>query len=238
MSPLFSAMPNAATVLALEPEELAGVLLDLVPLVMNGPRFVIGSFTQPTPPYENDYPQAARTEIEFAIAEATSWMQAQGIIMRDPGQPADWYVLTRRGKQIGSRANLEAYKAARTLPTDLLQPYLEKKVALPFARGDYDAAVFQAFKEVEIAVRQVAHLGPELIGTNLMSRAFNPENGPLADQALVPAERQAEMALFTGAMGHAKNPTSHREVNLSRQEAARLIVFASHLLDIVTKRLL
>ncbi len=49
--------------------------------------------------------------------------------------------------------------------------------------------------------------------------------------------QHAEMALSTGPMGHAKNPTSHRDVNLSRGGAARLIVFASHLLDIVNMRL-
>jgi hypothetical protein len=42
--------------------------------------------------------------------------------------------------------------------------------------------------------------------------------------------------LFSGAIGHAKNPTSHRHVSLSREEAARLIVFASHLLAVTEER--
>jgi uncharacterized protein (TIGR02391 family) len=156
--------------------------------------------------------------------------------MRDPSQPADWYLLTRRGKKIGSRTDLESYRKARTLPTSLLQPFLAQKTYLPFARGDHDAAVFQAFKEVEIAVRRAANGAPELVGRDLMQRAFNPEDGALTDLTLIQAERQAEMFLFAGAMGHAKNPTSHRDVNLSRLEAARLIVFASYLIDIVEKR--
>jgi hypothetical protein len=52
----------------------------------------------------------------------------------------------------------------------------------------------------------------------------------------VAAEREAEAALFAGAIGHAKNPTGHREVEMSPPTAVRLIVFASHLLDIVARR--
>jgi hypothetical protein len=37
-------------------------------------------------------------------------------------------------------------------------------------------------------------------------------------------------------MGHAKNPPGHRDVNHTRVDAARLIVFASHLLEIVEPR--
>jgi hypothetical protein len=43
---------------------------------------------------------------------------------------------------------------------------------------------------------------------------------------------EAVMHLFSGAIGHAKNPMSHRDVAITAQEA-RLIIFASHLLDIV-----
>ena len=62
------------------------------------------------------------------------------------------------------------------------------------------------------------------------------ESGPLTDVNRVTAEREADMALFAGAIGHAKNPAGHRDVDLPPQEAARLIVFAAHLLDIVRRR--
>jgi hypothetical protein len=62
------------------------------------------------------------------------------------------------------------------------------------------------------------------------------ETGPLPDKALIVSERESEMFLFSGSIGHAKNPPSHRDVYLTRVEAARLIVFASHLLDIVEQR--
>lgn len=108
-------------------------------------------------------------------------------------------------------------------------------------RGDHDVAVFQAFKEVEVAVRSTANkkganYPDDLVGVTLMRKAFHPDSGPLTDKSLVTAEREADMHLFSGAIGHAKNPTSHRDVTVAPQEAAKLILFASHLLDIVKQR--
>ena len=116
-----------------------------------------------------------------------------------------------------------------------------QKVVPLFRGGDYDTAVFKAFKEVEVAVRKAANAKgagyPDSdLGIALMRRAFHPESGPLTNKALVTAEREAEMHLFSGAIGHAKNPPSHRDVAFTAQEAARLIIFASHLLDIVAQR--
>lgn len=50
-----------------------------------------------------------------------------------------------------------------------------------YLRGDYDTAVFQAFKEVEISVRNAARLGYDRLGCPLMRDAFNPKTGPLSD---------------------------------------------------------
>jgi hypothetical protein len=96
-----------------------------------------------------------------------------------------------------------------------------QKVVPLFRRGDHDVAVFQAFKEVEVAVRKAANA----------KKAGYPDSD--VGMAVVRAEREAAMHLFSGAIGHAKNPMSHRDVAITAQEAARLIIFASHLLDIV-----
>ena len=69
-----------------------------------------------------------------------------------------------------------------------------------------------------------------------MRNAFHPLTGPLTDMSAVTAEREAIMHLFSGAIGHAKNPTSHRHVVIAAAEGARLIIFASHLLDIAEAR--
>jgi hypothetical protein len=56
---------------------------------------------------------------------------------------------------------------------------MAEKVRPMFMRGDYDVGVFQAFKDVEIAVRRAAGLSDSDIGRKLMQAAFRPEGGPL-----------------------------------------------------------
>ena len=63
-----------------------------------------------------------------------------------------------------------------------------------------------------------------------MREAFKPENGPLTDPESDGGERVALMELYAGAMGHCKNPTSHRNVGIERVSAAQLIALASNLL--------
>jgi len=100
----------------------------------------------------------------------------------------------------------------------------------------YDTAIFQAFKEVEVKVREVGSFPPEEIGVSLMRKAFAPEIGPLSDTHTPRAEQEALAHLFAGAIGCYKNPHSHRSVTISPEEAVEMIILASHLLGIVYQR--
>src|SRR4029077_13669479 len=104
------------------------------------------------------YPVGTQREVDLAIAEAISWLVSQGLLIHDPGQPSPgFYVLTRRAQSLRTRTDVEAFRRGRILPDDLLPtPFAEKVVSL-FRRGDHDVAVFQAFKEVEVAVRKAAN---------------------------------------------------------------------------------
>ena len=70
-------------------------------------------------------------------------------------------------------------------------------------------------------------------GKPLMSKAFQAEKGDLTDTNQPELEREARYFLFAGAIGAYKNPGSHREVEITAEEAAEVIIFASHLLRIV-----
>jgi uncharacterized protein (TIGR02391 family) len=112
-----------------------------------------------------------------------------------------------------------------------MDPKLRAKVRPMFLRGDYDIAVVQAFKQVEVYVRTAAKLPDEMTGQKLMREAFHPDKGVLRDKTAAPSERQALMELFSGAFGYARNPPSHRNVAITRNEAAQLIGLASYLLS-------
>lgn len=90
-------------------------------------------------------------------------------------------------------------------------------------------------------MREAGHFGPDDYGTELMRNAFKPAEkkgqavspGPLTDTGLPIAEQEAMANLFSGAIGLYKNPQSHRHVPTQAEDAAEVIVFASHLLRIV-----
>jgi uncharacterized protein (TIGR02391 family) len=237
MAHLLDIFETPNDLLRLEPEELGGILLEVIPSVSQSGKFVFHNLVQLAfPPLGGGWKGGSERPVTLALAEAVNWLTSQGLVMHDPNQHADWLVLTRRALSLKTRADIEAYLKGWTLPVRLLQPHLAEKVHHLFVRGDHDIAVFQAFKEIEVAVRKACGYGNDLVGKGLVTKAFNVDDGPLTDQSLVRAEREAEMALFVGAVGHAKNPSSHRDVGLTREEAARLIVFASHLLAIVEAR--
>jgi hypothetical protein len=240
---LLSVFSRPEDLLALTPEDFGGVIIELMPpLLQNGmfnPAALTASLFQIVGP---SYPLGSKRAVELVIAEAISWLVSQGLLVPDPGQPSPgFYVPTRRAQSLRTRADVDTYRKGRILPDDLLPPLLAEKVVPLFRRGDYDVAVFQAFKEIEVTVRKAgnakgASYADSEIGTTLMRKAFHPDTGPLADKAKLAAEREAEMHLFSGAIGHAKNPPSHRDFAVTAQEAARLIVFASYLFSIVEQR--
>jgi uncharacterized protein (TIGR02391 family) len=231
---LIDLFPDAETALELSPEELGAVLLEIWPQDPATMSSLIHESFNPNRP--RPYPNTVRRQMELAVAEAWSWLEREGLVVRDPAQPAPWYLRTRRGKKLKTRVEVAAFRQATILPRALLHAVIDEKAWPLYQRGDYDVAVFQAFKSVEVAVRSAAKLPDDMLGVALMQKAFSERDGPLADMAVLPAERVAMMQLFVGAIGHAKNPQSHREAPVNMTEAARLLLFASYLMDVVDLR--
>ena len=122
------------------------------------------------------------------------------------------------------------------LPKCQLHPIIAEKVRSNFLQGDYDTAVFQAFKQVEVAVRNAGNYEETDIGVPLMRKAFHTDTGNLTNPNQQPAEKEAIAHLFAGAIGYCKNPSSHRDVDITAKEAIEIIIFANHLLRIVYSR--
>jgi uncharacterized protein (TIGR02391 family) len=200
------------------------------------------TLSEPSAPLNrNNFAIELRQEFRFgeravlAFLEAWEWLVRESLFVeRSDG----WYFVSRRGLRLKGRHGLESFRQGNILPKSSLHPVIAEKVWSAFRRGEYDTAVFQAFKEVEVAVREAAKLAATDIGKDLMSKAFKADTGPLTDTTLPESERQALQLLFMGAIGVFKNPGSHRHVALSNpREAAEMISFASLLMRIVDSRM-
>jgi len=244
-------VPNADDLLRLEVEEVAWVLLQhLQSLGENSGDGVVsrGSVS----PYNFFNLLSGRPEygdrqgqVNEALQEAWGWLEHEGFLVRDQGQPSSlWLRFSRRGRMLRSREQFDAYRRAALLPRAQLHPAIGVKVYPTFLRGEYDTAVFQAFREAEIAARSAGGFGAEDYGVELMRKAFRPVNrpdrpavtpGPLADTTLPVAEQEGMRDLFVGTIALFKNPPSHRIVRPDPAEAAEVILFASHLLRMIDR---
>ncbi len=244
---------NADDLLALEREEQGRLILKL--LTSGQPNQVTGLTMRGTVNRDtffnraNDYArppkfgQDKQKEVDDALQAAWIWLVNEGLLVQAQGEGPGWFKITPTGCQLGAEVDASAYAKKSLLPKKQIHPLIADKVYPAFMRGEYDTAIFQVFREIEIAVRQAAgKLSQDLVGEKLMRAAFAPSSskgatsGPLTDAGLPAGEQAAMSHMFAGAFGLYRNSTAHRYVPTNPNEAVEVIMFASQLMRIVDRR--
>lgn len=227
--------PTVEAVVGAPLVHLAGAILEVLKRTEPG-QLHLGNFTIQTGRYVyGSYEGGAHDGVVMACAEAWNWLLANGFICPKPDN-AGWVFITRKGAAINGVEGFAAWVSAQELPPDMVHPKIAT-LSLPlFLQGRYDTAVFEAFKELEVSIRETAGLGNNLVGVQLASRAFHKDDGELSDLSAEGGERTALMSLMAGSIGSYKNPHSHRKVSIAASEAREMLLLASHLLRIVEAR--
>jgi uncharacterized protein (TIGR02391 family) len=229
---LSAPIPNPEDLLALPPEELAGHVLRW--MIRSGEhKFNRHNFAISAG--DAGYSNELRYKVQRALMEAWAYLEREVLIAPDPDDSSHgWCFITRRGEELRTEEDYRSFRHASVFPKSSIHALILERVYPTFLLGDYETSIFQAFKLVEVRVREAASSAPTTIGVDLMRKAFSVKSGPLTDQSEPASERQALQDLFAGSIGRFKNPGSHRHVPITDPaQVVEILQLASLLLRVV-----
>lgn len=177
---------------------------------------------------------AANLDARMAIYEAIAWLHARNLVARKAEEATGNIIFVTRWGHEALTRSLPQIHAVERLQGNLHQ-LIEQRARRQFLLGEYEQAMFVAMKAVEVRVRKLADYGPEMIGTDMMTKAFK-SGGPLADPDAPPGEVEGTMMLFRGVYSVLRNPSGHREVTFDDvTEASEAVMTASLLMRILDR---
>jgi uncharacterized protein (TIGR02391 family) len=223
--------PPIETALDMEAEELAPFVLKHLKRVGKINRY---NYTLRGHGELREYAGEHLEEFQKRLMEAFVWLEREMFVAPSPDEGGEWRFITRKGEKALQEEDFMTYVKDSLLPSKNLHPILARKVKPLFLRGDYDTAIFQAFKIIEVEVRKKGGYTNSDYGVDLMRKAFHPQTGSLTNTKSEQSEKQAMSDLFAGAIGLFKNPVSHRFIeSVSPEDAADLIRFTNFLLTML-----
>ena len=127
----------------------------------------------------------------------------------------------------------------------LIHPEIMRVAESRMNSGHYADAVEGAFKEINKAVKSkvASRLDKEYDGTTLMHHVFSQNNPILLVEDNLESQtnkdtQQGYMMMFSGAMSAIRNPKAHENMEISKEDATRKLMFASMLMYKVESSLL
>lgn len=115
------------------------------------------------------------------------------------------------------------------IDSSALDEELTNRAVPQHENGHYQSAVRTAFIILEERIREKGQFSRDIHGDDLMTRAFNPDNGELTFGE-TGGEKQGMMFLYRGAMLSLRNPASHRFIEEADKDYARDVIHTVNLL--------
>jgi uncharacterized protein (TIGR02391 family) len=163
------------------------------------------------------YNAQARSDLGRVIARAWKALENAGFIEEPDSYNGKngFRVPSAEGRQAQKATDYIGVRMRTKFTREMFHPSLPDAAWNAFSVGDYDTAVFEAFKSLEVAVRTKGGFSNTDFGAALMKKAFDPNSGPLRDQAATRNRRLARCELFTGSFGEIRNPKGHNDPTIT-----------------------
>jgi hypothetical protein len=188
MTSLPELIPDVDFLLTMEAEELAATMLPLLAGSRQQAGVHLGNYCSSLFSANmggHRYDNRNDNQIILAVTEAWNWLEVQGLLIPASGTNGShgWRVLSRKAEALTASADVKQFAKSRHLRREILNPRIADKIWSAFIRAEYDVAVFQAMKAVEVAVREASGFGADELGVTLMRKAFHIDTGPLTCQS-------------------------------------------------------
>ena len=94
---IFSLIPEAEDLLALEPEEIGGVILTHIHSLDPSAKASLNRYNFSLIYTYKEYPESYHDRIASILMEGWLWLEREGFLAPKPGSDGSWFFITRRG---------------------------------------------------------------------------------------------------------------------------------------------